>query len=542
LVAGMSGSILYLYGPPGCGKSTIGLLLAHELALEFHDLDAEIEQDAGKAVSDIFASEGEAGFRRRETEMLRKLSNRASAVIALGGGTLLSDINRTVAEETGQVVVLDAPLHTIHARISAMPDKRPLLAGELTVKLENLLAARTEHYQSFTHHVDTEKLNPDQASWQVQVQTGMFHVTGMPGGAGTSGGYDVRIRPGGLREIGRELQERHFSGPIALVTDDHVGPVYAETALQSLRGSGFAAEVIQVPAGEEFKTIQTIEHLWNFFLANQLDRSSTVVALGGGVVSDMAGFAAATYLRGIRWVGLPTTVLSMADASLGGKTGADLPTGKNLIGAFHAPSLVLADPEMLATLPERELRGGFAEIVKHGLISDPVLFEACHGLAGLSVEEIRQKPLAAIIRRAMAVKIRVIEQDPFEKGIRATLNAGHTVGHALELTSNFALSHGEAVSIGLVVETRMAEERGLAKPGLADGASRVLAGLGLPVTVPAGMNRDAVETALFRDKKRAGSGVKFALATEIGRSEFGVNYTLDELRSSHAFRACFERS
>jgi shikimate kinase / 3-dehydroquinate synthase len=538
----MSGSILYLYGPPGCGKSTIGQLLARDLALEFFDLDAEIEQDAGKAISDIFAAEGEAGFRRRESEMLKKLSSRASGVIALGGGTLLSDANRAVAEGTGQVVVFDAPLHTIHSRISAAPDKRPLLAGELTAKLENLLAARKEHYQSFSHHVGTEKLNPEQATWQVQVQAGLFHVTGMPGGAGQAGNYDVRVRPGGLREIGRELMTRHYSGPIALVTDDHVGPLYTDTVLQSLRESGFTAEVIQIPAGEEFKTIQTIELLWNFFLANQLDRSSTVVSLGGGVVSDMAGFAAATYLRGIRWVGLPTTVLSMADASLGGKTGADLPTGKNLIGAFHAPSMVLADPEVLSSLPERELRGGFAEIVKHGLISDPVLFEACKGLAGLTVDEIRQKPLTAIIRRAMAVKIRVIEQDPFEKGIRATLNAGHTVGHALELTSNFALSHGEAVSIGLVVETRMAEERGRAKAGLANDVSGVLAGLGLPVTVPAGMDKEKVETALFRDKKRAGSGVKFALATAVGHSEFGVNYSLDDLRSSHAFRACFERS
>jgi 3-dehydroquinate synthase len=390
--------------------------------------------------------------------------------------------------------------------------------------------------------VDTEKLNPEQACWQVQVQTGLFHVTGMPGVAGSSGHYDVRVRSGGLRDIGRELTFRKLSGPIALVTDDNVGPVYTETVLASLRKSGFAAEVIQIPAGEEFKTIQTINRLWEFFLANQLDRSSTVVSLGGGVVSDMAGFAAATYLRGIRWVGLPTTVLSMADASLGGKTGADLPAGKNLIGAFHAPSLVLADPDVLTTQPERELRGGFAEIVKHGLISDPVLFEACRGLGGLSVEEIRQKPLTAIIRRAMSVKIRVIEQDPFEKGIRATLNAGHTVGHALELTSNFALSHGEAVSIGLVVETRMAEECGLARAGLADDVSRVLAGLGLPVDVPPGMDINLVESTLFRDKKRAGSGVKFALATEIGHSEFGINYTLDDIRSSHAFGACFKRS
>lgn len=538
----MTKHILFFYGPPGSGKSTIGRLVAQNLDLTFHDLDHEIEQDAGKPVWKIFQDEGEIGFRQRETTMLNRLIGQDAGIIALGGGTLLLPQNRSAVEKAGEVMVLEAPLQVIHARIKADSNQRPLLAGELKEKLGNLLESRSDHYRSFTHYVDTENLTPEQAAWQVQIQLGLFRVKGMQSGAGKNGGYDVLVRPGGLQDIGRELTARRLNGPVALVTDDHVGPLYAEKVMESLRKEGYSASLFQIKAGEEFKTIDTVNQLWEFFLANHLDRSSTVAALGGGVVSDLAGFAAATYLRGVRWVVMPTTLLSMADASLGGKTGADLPEGKNLIGAFHAPSLVLADPDVLATLPERELRGGFAEIIKHGVISDPILFEACRRLTGLSMEDIRKKPLAAIIRRAMAVKIRVIEQDPYEQGIRAALNAGHTIGHAIERVSNYAVSHGEAVGIGLVVETRMAEEMGIAPNGLTDEISRMVSGFGLPVNIPTGMDRDSVEAALFRDKKRSGDAVKFAFPVDIGQVKIGIRLTPEDLRRNHAFSACFARS
>ena len=249
----MSGSILFLYGPPGSGKSTIGRLLSRSLNVEYLDLDTLIEDSAGKAVSQIFADEGEAGFRKRESEMLTKVASRDSGVIALGGGTLLEEANRQTAEQAGRVVVLDASVKTIHTRISNAPGKRPLLAGELTTKLENLLSARSDHYASFDLRVKTDALTPDQAAWQVQVQTGLFHVRGMAGGAGSSGEYDVRVTPGGLADIGRELKVREMCGPVVLVTDDNVGPVYADKVLASLRQSGFGAEMIQLPAGEEFK-------------------------------------------------------------------------------------------------------------------------------------------------------------------------------------------------------------------------------------------------------------------------------------------------
>jgi 3-dehydroquinate synthetase len=236
------------------------------------------------------------------------------------------------------------------------------------------------------------------------------------------------------------------------------------------------------------------------------------------VVGDTAGFAAATFLRGVPWVALPTSLLAMVDASLGGKTGVDLPEGKNLVGAFHPPRLVLADPQSLDTLPEAELRSGMAEVVKAGVIGDPELFNLCaHGWGEL------RSNLGEVVRRAMAVKISVIEEDPYEKSSRAALNLGHTLGHAVELVSDFQLRHGEAVAIGMVAEARLAERLEIAEPGLADEIERVLKGLGLPVDIPGGINRQAVLSAIQVDKKRLDGSVRFVLPVRLGEVRVGVN-------------------
>nr|HMN61351.1 3-dehydroquinate synthase family protein [Anaerolinea sp.] len=222
------------------------------------------------------------------------------------------------------------------------------------------------------------------------------------------------------------------------------------------------------------------------------------------------------------WVGLPTTLLSMADASLGGKTGADLPQGKNLVGAFHPPALVLADPNLLATLPEAEQRSGMAEVVKHGLLADESLFRRCK-----SGWQAVQLAWPEVVRRAMAVKIGFIQADPYEKGARAALNLGHTVGHAVELASGFRLRHGEAVAIGLVVEARLGERLGVTQPGLAERIAACLRGLGLPVEVPEGINADAFLRALKVDKKNAAGQVRFALPERIGAYRVGVSVEMD---------------
>jgi 3-dehydroquinate synthase len=247
--------------------------------------------------------------------------------------------------------------------------------------------------------------------------------------------------------------------------------------------------------------------------------------LGGGVTGDLAGFASATWLRGLPWVAVPTSLLAMVDASMGGKTGFDLPVGKNLVGAFHPPRLVLADPDVLATLPKAEWINGMAEVIKHGVIADPGLFERCRGFQLFE----DSANLAALVSRAMAVKVKIIEEDPYENGIRASLNLGHTVGHGVELASGFQLRHGEAVAIGMVVEARMAEQIGLAGTGLASEIAAVLEAVGLPTEIQADLDHETVAAAMMRDKKKACGVVKFALPAAIGDVRVGVE--IDDWRS-----------
>jgi 3-dehydroquinate synthase len=283
---------------------------------------------------------------------------------------------------------------------------------------------------------------------------------------------------------------------------------------------------VVIPAGEERKTLETISFLWKSFLENGLDRKSTVIALGGGVVSDMAGFAAATYMRGINWICVPTTLLSMVDAAVGGKTGFDLPEGKNLIGAFYPPKLVLADPSLLLTLSDRELRSGMAEVVKHGIISDPELFEMCNR----GMDWVKDN-LEEVVKRAIAVKIKVIEDDPYEKGFRAALNLGHTVGHAVELVSRFELRHGEAIAIGMAVEAAYAARVGLATQGLVKAVQDSLSALNLPIAIPKEMPRDEIIRAMRVDKKKNAKAIRFALPVEIGKVELVDVDDLEEVIS-----------
>jgi 3-dehydroquinate synthase len=293
--------------------------------------------------------------------------------------------------------------------------------------------------------------------------------------------------------------------------------LYGERALSSLQSAGYLTSQLVIPAGEAHKNLETVASLWRACLEAGLDRKSTVVALGGGVVGDLAGFAASTFMRGCNWVAVPTTLLAMVDASMGGKTGFDLPEGKNLVGAFYPPRLVLADPDVLSTLPERELRAGLAEVVKHGVIADPELFELC--AQGWKMVTAR---LPEVVRRGMAVKVKVIEVDPYEKGIRAGLNLGHTIGHAVELVSGFSLLHGEAVGIGMVAEAQLAERLTVATPGLSDAIAEVLIGLDLPVEISEELDRAELIRAMRVDKKKAQGVIRFALPVRIGEVKVGV--------------------
>ena len=526
-------SHVFLYGPPGTGKSTVGEHLAHRLSLPFVDLDVEIARASGRSISDLMA-EGETVFRDLETAALFQAIGGPPSVIALGGGALLRAANRCCAQEHGRIVCLDADHATLLARLSQDEMPRPLLQEAPAAQLADLLAARRTHYRSFptrirlTGEADQGTSPPSAIADEIVRRLECLHVR-----TPDSGGYDVVLRSGGLAELGGELRMRDLAGPVAVVADDTVAHLYGRQAVESLKRAGYQVHLATFPAGERSKTIDTVATLWNEILDAGLGRTSCVVALGGGVTGDLAGFAAATFMRGIDWVGVPTTLLAMVDASVGGKTGIDLPDGKNLAGAFHHPRLVLVDPYVLETLPERDLRAGMAEVAKHGIVGDVDLFGIVEG--GWDAV---QRELVDVIRRALVVKVQVVEADPLERGIRASLNLGHTVGHAVEVASDYTLRHGEAVAIGLVAEALLAEALDVAQPGIAERTRRALRRLGLPVAIPDDISSEAIVRAMIADKKRASGAVHFTLPVAIG--EVRTGFAVRDLRA--ALTACLVRA
>ena len=496
---------LFLYGPPASGKSTVGRILAERLGRPFVDLDAQISAHERKAIPQIFSEVGELGFRQLEHNALRDAAAAVvPSVISLGGGALLRPENRALAETSGEIVFLDADAAILAKRASRRPGSRPLVGKAKPIDV--LLAERAEHYASFPCRVKVLDVPAAKMTDWVQNALGWFRVTGM------GEPYEVRVGDGFLSKLGNLAAALDAGDKTVVVGDDHTVPLYGRAAVESLAAAGIAATLFTIPSGEETKTIRTVETIWNAFLKAGIERRHLVVALGGGVVGDLTGFAAATWLRGVRWINVPTSLLAMVDSGIGGKTGADLDSGKNLIGAFHPPVLVLADTSALASLPEREVHNGLAEAIKHAVIGDPGLI-ACLQPGG--------KVTADFVKRAMAVKIRVIERDPFEKGIRAALNLGHTIGHAIEKLTHFKVSHGEGVAIGTVQEARLAEKAGLAAPGFADGLAAVFKAAGLPTELPGGIAFPELKAALAVDKKKADGQVRFALPAALGDVRVG---------------------
>jgi 3-dehydroquinate synthase len=331
------------------------------------------------------------------------------------------------------------------------------------------------------------------------------------------GGSSIRVGRGLFDQAGAITREVAPAHRYALITDSNVGPLYAEKVRNQLeKGS---AEILTIPAGESNKTRESWARLTDQMLAKKFGRDSVVIALGGGVVGDLAGFVAATFMRGIPVIQIPTTLVAMVDAAVGGKTAVDTLAGKNLVGAFHPPAAVLVDPQLLATLPLREMRAGFAEIVKHGVIADDVyLREVASGAsemlsaAGGSASD----RMLSLIVRSIEIKADIVSRDEREEGLRKTLNFGHTIGHAVELVSGYSLLHGEAVAIGMALESRLAEQIGVAKAGTAATIVKALQSAGLPTDLPTGFEAEEVIEAMKADKKGKSGKTRFALPLRVG--------------------------
>jgi 3-dehydroquinate synthase len=336
-----------------------------------------------------------------------------------------------------------------------------------------------------------------------------------------TGSYPIYFGRETLARTGPYLAELGYAGRCAVVTNPTVGQHHAEPLMGSLAAAGFQPGRIDLPDGEQFKTLDTLANLYGYLIEAKLDRRSPIIALGGGVLGDTAGFAAASFLRGVPFVQIPTTVLAMVDSSVGGKTGVDLPQGKNLVGAFKQPELVVIDPNVLSSLPEAEFRAGMAEVAKHGIIAAPELFSAL---------EKGEYELTWLLYEAVKVKVQVVEADPFEQGRRAILNLGHTFGHAFEQLSNFQIRHGEGVAMGMVCAARLATRLGYCTGETTGRIIALLARLGLPTRPPVYPMAD-LWSAMAKDKKRQGNTIRFILPRAIGDVDIFTDIAPEEVEA-----------
>ena len=499
---------LILTGFMGTGKTAVGQDLAHRMGREFVDMDALIAERQGMSIADIFHQEGEARFRGLENELCQELAAKQNLVIATGGGALVPDANREILGASGQIVCLCASTQEILRRLESAQDRPLLSAPDRESRISALLAQRDAAYGRIPLQVDTTELSIRQVVEQVlalaDTATFRSHTVSYPGGE-----YPIRLGEGLLAQAGDLLRERSVGDQIVLATAPPVGKLYTTLVTDSLMRAGYSVTTCEVPDGELYKTLDTVRVLYDAFINAGLDRRGAVLALGGGVIGDMAGFAAATYLRGVALVQIPTSLLSMVDSSVGGKVAVDHPRGKNLIGAFKQPEMVIIDPETLSTLPARQVASGLAEVVKTGLIGDPDLFE--------QIERHGPAPVPWIVERSLRVKASVVQEDPYEHGSRAVLNLGHTFGHALELLSDYQLSHGEGVSIGLVAASRLSARLGLCSPDLSGRVERVLVRLDLPTRFH-GYEPEQLWRAMATDKKRQGKSLRFILIRAVGEA------------------------
>jgi shikimate kinase/3-dehydroquinate synthase len=519
----LAGRSIVLVGLMGAGKTSIGRRLAARLGLPFCDADTEIERAAGCTIPEVFARYGEPAFRDGERRVIRRLLSGPPIVLASGGGAFMDPATRATVREQAVSVWLRCALPVLLRRVAGR-DHRPLLnQGDPAEILARLMAIRHPVYAEADIAVDCGDESAEATTSRVMNEILSWRAPKRLAVTLAATRYDVVIGDGLLERAGALLapvlpQKRAF-----VVTDAAVAPLHLRRLLDGLAATAIEAQAMTVASGEASKGFDTYAAVVDALLEAGVERRTTVIALGGGVVGDLAGFAAATTLRGLPFVQIPTTLLAQVDSSVGGKTGINTKRGKNLVGAFHQPRMVLADTATLATLPPRELRAGYAEIVKAGLIGDRGLFDWCvrHGaevVAGLPEAQ------GEAILRACAFKAAVVGDDEREEKPsdgRALLNLGHTFGHALEAEYGYdgGILHGEAVAVGIGLAFRLSARLGLCAAADAAAVTGHLAAVGLPAELR-GLNRrfsaGRLAAHMRRDKKMQDGRLKFVLARGIG--------------------------
>jgi len=528
----LTGSNIFLTGFSGAGKTTVGRIAADLLGWRYVDMDDEIETAAGRPIPEIFEQEGEPAFRRYETDVLVRLSEGGRQVVSTGGGVPVAEANRAIMAGGGIVVCLEASPETILERLSAERDRpagpvvRPMLAGvDPMRRIRELKAERQPSYSMADWTVQTDRLSPEQAASEVARAWDILKAAGT--GAGdedlaavvrtSTGDYPVWAGWGLLDDIGEKAVAAASPGAAYVVTDEGAY-LHGRRAQASLEAAGVPCHIFALQQGEASKTLDGAARIYEWLASLKAERGHLVAAVGGGVVGDMAGFAAATYLRGMPFAQVPTTMLAMMDAAVGGKTAVDLPFGKNLVGAFHQPRLVLADVSVLKTLPEREINSGWAEAIKHGLILNAGLFGDFEE-RGEAVRSLDPAVTIDIVKRSVAVKAEVVTRDEKERlGLRVLLNYGHTVGHAIEAATGYTkYLHGEAVSIGMTAAAKIGVELGMMSKDEAKRQRRVLEDFRLPVSLY-GVDTGALKEAMTLDKKTVGGAIRWVLLDGIGRA------------------------
>ncbi len=516
MVSSKGSENLVLAGFMGTGKSSVGRLLARRLGLEFIDTDELIEKRAALTIKEIFEKKGEPLFRTLEKEVIRDVtSTKTAVVLATGGGAVVDEENRRLLKEWGILVCLVATVDTILERTGS-GDERPLLnERDRRRAIEELLRRREDAYRDSDILIDTTDRTPEEVADIIMEFIKDEDTLRVRLEKRVDESYPIYIKRGILDEAGKRVKGVAPSERCAVITNPTVGRLYCERLVGSLKKEGFLPVVVEVPDGEEYKNLQTVATIYDRLLSERLERSSLIIALGGGVIGDIAGFVAATFLRGVPHVQIPTTLLAQVDSSVGGKTGVNHPRGKNLIGAFYHPRAVLIDPDVLETLDERDLRAGLSEVVKYGVIWDERFFGFLEGNTRglLSLDE----PIIGAIRRSCAIKAEVVSRDEKEAGLRSILNFGHTFGHAIEALTGYAsYRHGEAVGIGMVMAAGLSRYMGMTEAGTQERIEKLLSALGLPVRMPEELDAESIIDTIRLDKKVKRGKIRFVLAERIG--------------------------